>query len=56
MLLDSHILNKSAVINHLGIPRWHKRISYYIFKIKTIQRHNTKLNLNLSYAYYKKLN
>jgi heme/copper-type cytochrome/quinol oxidase subunit 1 len=49
MLLDSHLLNKSAVINTYGIPRWHKRINYYTYKIKVLQRHNSTLKPILPY-------
>ena len=55
MLMDSHILNKSAVINHYGIPRFHKRINYYIFKIKNIQRHNLNNSTQLTYKYITKI-
>lgn len=43
MLLDSHIERRVAVHNTLGIPRWHKRILYYIFKIRYLQYTNKKL-------------
>lgn len=49
MLLDSHLLNKSAVINTYGIPRWHKRINYYTYKIKVLQRHNSSIKPLLPY-------
>ena len=55
MLLDSHLLNKSAVISHLGIPRWHKRINYYTFKIKTLQRYNSKMSYVLPHKFYKNM-
>lgn len=44
MLLDSHIERRVAIHNTLGLPRWHKRIIYYIFKIRYIQLMNKKLN------------
>lgn len=44
MLLDSHIERRIAISSNLGIPRWHKRISYYIFKIRYIQLTNKKIN------------
>jgi cytochrome c oxidase subunit 1 len=34
MLLDSHLERRVAVYSSLGIPRWHKRVQYYIFKIR----------------------
>jgi hypothetical protein len=34
MLLDSHIERRIAVYSTLGIPRWHKRVNYYIYKIR----------------------
>ena len=43
MLLDSHIERRVAVHNTLGIPRWHKRILYYVFKIRYLQYTNKKL-------------
>ena len=33
MLLDSHFEKRYAVSSTLGLPRWHKRIGYYLFKI-----------------------
>ncbi len=44
MLLDSHIERRVAVHSILGIPRWHKRILYYTFKIRHLQFINKKLN------------
>jgi len=44
MLADSHYENKIATHSILGIPRWHKRISYYLFKIRYIQYNKTQLN------------
>jgi len=44
MLLDSHIERRIAVHSTLGIPRWHKRILYYIYKIRYLQYVNKKLN------------
>lgn len=55
MLLDSHLINKSAIISHCGIPRWHKRINYYTYKIKVLQRHNSKTTNHLPYDFYKTL-
>ena len=42
MLLDSHVERRVAIHSTLGIPRWHKRIIYYIFKIRYIQLHQKK--------------
>jgi len=44
MLLDSHIEKRVAVHSTLGIPRWHRRVLYYIFKIRYIQLNSKKLN------------
>ena len=44
MLLDSHIERRIATPISLGIPRWNKRISYYIFKIRYLQLTSKKLN------------
>jgi hypothetical protein len=44
MLLDSHLERRVAVYSTLGVPRWHKRIQYYIFKIRYLQLNNKKLN------------
>ena len=43
MLLDSHIERRIATPISLGIPRWNKRVSYYIFKIRYLQYTNRKL-------------
>lgn len=44
MLLDSHIENRLATPLSLGIPRWNKRIVYYIFKIRYIQFYQKQLS------------
>lgn len=44
MLLDSHIERRVAVHNTLGVPRWHKRVLYYVFKIRYLQFVNKKIN------------
>jgi heme/copper-type cytochrome/quinol oxidase subunit 1 len=44
MLLDSHIERRVAVHNNLGVPRWHKRVLYYVFKIRYLQLVNKKIN------------
>jgi hypothetical protein len=38
MVLDSHVEKKLALVSTLGIPRWHKRASYYLFKIIYLQQ------------------
>ena len=43
MLLDSHIERRVVVYSTLGLPRWHKRIQYYLFKIRYIQSVNKRL-------------
>lgn len=42
MLLDSHVERRVAIHSTLGLPRWHKRIIYYIYKIRYIQLHQKK--------------
>jgi heme/copper-type cytochrome/quinol oxidase subunit 1 len=44
MILDSHIERRVSVYSTLGLPRWHKRIQYYIFKIRYLQLNNKQLN------------
>lgn len=41
-LIDSHILKINFVPYNLNIPRWHKRVNYYIYKIIYIQTHSKK--------------
>ena len=43
MLLDSHLERRVVVYSGLGLPRWHKRIQYYIFKIRYLQLNNKRL-------------
>jgi heme/copper-type cytochrome/quinol oxidase subunit 1 len=43
MILDSHIERRIATPLSLGVPRWNKRVSYYIFKIRYLQYTNKKL-------------
>jgi len=43
MLLDSHVERRVAVHSILGVPRWHKRVLYYIFKIRYLQYVNKRL-------------
>lgn len=44
MLLDSHIEKKVSIYSSIGLPRWHKRIQYYIFKIRYYQLIGKKIN------------
>ena len=43
MLLDSHIEKKIVTYSTLGLPRWHKRIQYYLFKIRYLQLTNKQV-------------
>ncbi len=43
MLLDSHIERRIATPISLGVPRWNKRVAYYIFKIRYLQYTNKKM-------------
>ena len=43
MLLDSHIERRLATPLSLGMPRWNKRVVYYLFKIRYLQHVNKKL-------------
>lgn len=43
MLLDSHIERRLATPLSLGMPRWNKRVVYYLFKIRYLQYTNKKL-------------
>jgi len=40
MILDSHIERRVVIPSTLGMPRWHKRVVYYIFKIRYLQNNN----------------
>jgi hypothetical protein len=44
MLLDSHIERRVAIYSTLGIPRWHKRVNYYLFKIRYLLLVKKQLN------------
>jgi heme/copper-type cytochrome/quinol oxidase subunit 1 len=44
MMLDSHIERKIAIPSTLGMPRWHKRVIYYIFKIRYLQNINKQMS------------
>ena len=37
MVVDSNIERRAHTPSILGVPRWHKRVSYYLFKNKYIQ-------------------
>lgn len=37
MLLDSNLERRVFILSTLGIPRFYKRVSYYIFKLKFIK-------------------
>ena len=60
MLIDSHLERKVAVYSSFGIPRWNKRISYYIYKIcylqyiskKLSRLPNKKIRLNIINKYF----
>lgn len=53
MLLDSHIDKKVVINSSLGLPKWHKRVHYYIFKSKynqymdTLSTHLPKAEIRL---------
>ena len=49
MLLDSHIEKRVVVYSTLGLPRWHKRIQYYLFKIRYLQLVNKQINILPNY-------
>ena len=44
MILDSHIEKRIVVYSTLGLPRWHKRVQYYLFKIRYLQLVNKQIN------------
>jgi hypothetical protein len=44
MLIDSAIERRVATYSTLGIPRWYKRVNYYLFKIRYLSL--VKKNLN----------
>ena len=44
MFLDSHIEGRIATPITLGIPRWNKRVVYYIFKVRYLQFSYKSLN------------
>ena len=50
MMLDSHIERRIQTPLSLGIPRWHKRVNYYIFKIRYLQLNNKKISVLPNYT------
>lgn len=60
MLVDSAIERRVATYSTLGIPRWHKRVNYYMFKIRyllTVKKKleglpNMRIRSYLSLAYF----
>ena len=44
MLFDSHLERRLSIPISFGIPRWNKRINYYVFKIRYLQNINLKIN------------
>ena len=55
MFLDSHIERKTATTHTLGLPRWHKRILYYLFKIRYLQLVHKKFKNIPNYKIQQKL-
>jgi len=45
MLIDSHIERRVIVYSTLGLPRFHKRVQYYMFKIRYLQLTSKRLNI-----------
>lgn len=37
MISDSHVEKRAYISTILGVPRWHKRVSYYLFKARSLQ-------------------
>ena len=60
MILDSHIERRVSIPSTLGMPRWHKRVIYYIFKIRYLQNNdkylsripNGKVRMHLAASYF----
>lgn len=44
VILDAHWSRRTSTPTHLGLPRWHKRIQYYTFKIRYLQYVNKELS------------
>lgn len=53
MLADSHFEKKLPIFSNLGIPRWHKRVLYYLFKIKSIRLNSSNSGELLMLNFYK---
>lgn len=51
MILDSFIIKNSFIPFNFNIPRWHKRVNYYLFKISYTQRYNKNVNVKI-YEYF----
>jgi heme/copper-type cytochrome/quinol oxidase subunit 1 len=49
MLLDSHIEKRVMIYSTLGLPRWHKRVQYYVFKIRYLQLVNKQIQVLPNY-------
>ena len=45
MLIDSHTERRVIVYSTLGLPRFHKRVQYYMFKIRYLQLTSKRLNI-----------
>lgn len=55
-LAESFLEKKIYTHNTLGIPRFNKRINYYLFKVRYIQYVSSINNNNLNYNQYKIIN
>lgn len=55
MLIDSHMERRVATPLSLGIPRWNKRIVYYIFKIRYLSYTQKKIHRLPNYIVRSKL-
>lgn len=55
MLIDSHLERRIATPLSLGIPRWNKRVVYYIFKIRYLSYTQKKLHKLPNYIIRSKL-
>jgi len=45
MILDSHVERRISTSSMLGIPRWHKRVQYYFFKVTYFQKMQKELSV-----------
>jgi len=45
MILDSHVERRISTSSTLGIPRWHKRVQYYFFKVTYFQKMQKELSV-----------